>query len=241
MMIKNQEAGNSELPAEKGQLHRADKHRGSSTNENWKINDDYDDLKQSGETYIPLGVDETESVLAKTLNSMSLQERSQVLEDVHGVSKPIDETPAFLSKSLAALDEAIALEKTPLYENALMQNRKYLEDNAFRLMFLRSVSFNVASAATRLMSFLKQKALYFGEEKLTKEITLEDLSVDDMESLESGAIQVLPEKDTAGRGVLVVLPILRRYKSQLNFVSAVVQPNSICRLLLYHSIFFLDL
>eukprot|EP00980_Cylindrotheca_fusiformis_P017378 scaffold5392_cov107-Cylindrotheca_fusiformis.AAC.11 len=180
------------------------------------MSDDY----QSNTTFLQKRVDEAESIVAKALSSLSLGERSQLLDDVHGVSKPIDETPDTILSSLTAFAAAIESSKTPMYEKALVQNKSYVEDRSLRLMFLRSEGFNVHAAANRLMLFLKQKALYFGEEKLTKEITLDDFSAEDMQSLESGATQVLPKKDRAGRSVFVVFPQLRKHKDPENFMRA---------------------
>lgn len=198
-----------------GQLHAAQ--HGSS-----EQSKSVDDARQSIENYVPPRIEETESVLAKALGSLSVKERSQVYEDVHGVSKPIEEDPAFVFQSLAALDDEIGVIKTGIYEKALVQNRTYVEDNALRLMFLRSEYFNVGAAAKRLMRFLKQKAAYFGEEKLTKEITLQDLSEDDAISLESGVMQILPEADRSGRVVIAVFPYLRNYTIPENLVSSML-------------------
>lgn len=181
-----------------------------------------DDALQSIENYVPPRIEETESILAKALGSLSVQERSQVYEDVHGVSKPIEEDPAFVFQSLAALDDEISVQKTGIYDKALVQNRTYVEDNALRLMFLRSECFNAGAAAKRLMSFLKQKAAYFGEDKLTKEITLQDFSEDDARSLESGFFQILPQADRSGRVVIAVFPYLRNYTIPENLVSGIL-------------------
>eukprot|EP00980_Cylindrotheca_fusiformis_P013806 scaffold3572_cov113-Cylindrotheca_fusiformis.AAC.2 len=170
--------------------------------------------------YVLPGVDEAESLVAKAISSLSLEERSQLLDDVHGVSKPIDEKPDFISSSLTAFGAAVESSKTPLYEMALVQNASYVEDRSLRLMFLRSENFKVDAAVSRLMMFLKQKAFYFGEEKLTKEITLNDFSAEDMRSLESGAIQVLPKKDRSGRSVIAVFPRLRKFKDPKNLLRA---------------------
>jgi hypothetical protein len=86
-------------------------------------------------------------------------------------------------------------------------------------MFLRAESFQPKEAAVRIIRFFKEKLLLFGPEKLTKSIVYADLSEDDIESLECGALQVLPQVDRAGRKILFALPRLRSFRDITNFVS----------------------
>eukprot|EP00980_Cylindrotheca_fusiformis_P017373 scaffold5392_cov107-Cylindrotheca_fusiformis.AAC.6 len=97
----------------------------------------------STRNYVPPSDDETVSMVAKALSSLSIDERSQLIDEVHGVSKPLDEDPDFILSSLTAFDVAIESSKTALYEMALTQNRKYVEGDSLRLMFLRSEQFSV--------------------------------------------------------------------------------------------------
>ena len=169
----------------------------------------------------PLGIDEVESLLAKAMNKMSMDERNKVIEDVHGVSRVINEFPSFVAEKLQAFDLEIQQSKTEVYDMAYEQSREYVEDPNFRLMFLRSVLFDVPAATNRLMGFFQQKMLYFGPEKLTKDITIMDLSDDDMRIAESGIIQVLPERDRAGRIIICYLTGLQnwRLKDPMSMVS----------------------
>ena len=172
-----------------------------------------------------LRVDEVESRLAKAMNKMSMDERNKVLEDVHGVPTPdIEETLGFVAGKLDEFDIEIAKEKTTIYETAFVQSKEYVEDPNFRLMFLRSVLFDVPAATKRLMSFLEFKVKLFGIEKLTKEITLSDLTEENINFLKAGLVQVLPEKDAAGRSVICLFPELANWmgesgNDQLSLVS----------------------
>ncbi|KAL3929828.1 MAG: hypothetical protein SGBAC_012039 [Bacillariaceae sp.] len=160
------------------------------------------------ERYVPLKIDESERILARAMSSLPTAERDKIIEEVHGVAKPMEEDAEFVSETLAALDSEIASQKNEAYEIALKQNRSFVEDPDFRLMFLRSEGFDPSSASTRLMLYLKLKQMYFGEERITKDINFRDLSEDDTISLETGAIQVLTEKDRSGRAVVLVSPSL---------------------------------
>jgi len=166
------------------------------------------DVASKEQSYVPLRIDESERMLAQAMSSLPTAERDKIIEEVHGVYKPIEEEAGFVSKKLAALDSEISMQKNDAYEIALKQNRSFVEDYDFRLMFLRSEDFVASAASNRMMQYLKLKQMYFGEEKITKDITFLDLSEDDILSLRTGAIQVLSEKDRSGRAVVAVLPSL---------------------------------
>ena len=102
---------------------------------------------------------------------------------------------------------------------AMAMRPELLNDRAFRLMFLRSDWFDVAKAAKRLVTFFDSKLKLFGEEKLVKRITYEDLDKDDRESLSTGSSQVLPSTDRSGRGIVFLTYKLMKFKSWKNQVS----------------------
>lgn len=174
------------------------------------------EVKQEEEeqSHYLLTSDEVESLLAKAMTSMSIDERNKVLEEIHGVPTPdIEETVGFVASKLDEFDMELTREKSNIYETALNQSREYVEDTSFRLMFLRSVQFDVPAATKRLISFLELKVELYGPEKLTKDITLSDLTEDTIELLKSGIIQVLPERDSTGRSVVCVFPELKHFMS----------------------------
>ena len=72
-----------------------------------------------------------------------------------------------------------------------------------------SESFDPCNAASRMVRFFDEKCELFGADKLTKDITLEDLDPDDIITLENGFYQVLPEKDCVGRKAFCQFPKLR--------------------------------
>jgi hypothetical protein len=69
-----------------------------------------------------------------------------------------------------------------------------------------------------MVRFFELKKRLFGAEKLVKDITLDDLDEDDMDTLETGCVQVSPLIDMAGRPIFVVPTKLRGYKVVENYV-----------------------
>ena len=148
-------------------------------------------------------------VLAKEFSKLSTQERSKTYEELHGVNDCVEETPVLLRNSLRQLDEALArITVKPAYEMAVQQNKDYVMDTSFRLMFLRADSFHPEKAATRLVGFFEGKLQYFGESLLTKRIQFSDLDEDDQACVKGGHLQVLPSRDRSGRAIFADVNIL---------------------------------
>eukprot|EP00980_Cylindrotheca_fusiformis_P012834 scaffold3169_cov107-Cylindrotheca_fusiformis.AAC.4 len=153
----------------------------------------------------PLSVDE---IIASELDRLSLKEREKVYEDVHGVSDLIHETPELISSCLEQMDREIDLiNEKDAYEQARLQSQGYVTDRLFRLSFLRSTSFNPQEAAHRLVKHVRYKLETFGAEKLTKRsITLNDIGDESVQLIRRGCIQILPNRDSQGRVVLLSAP-----------------------------------
>jgi hypothetical protein len=161
---------------------------------------------------------DTTDLIVKELNQLTLHEREQVYEDVHGVSAWADETPAFLAKSLAELATELTnlcanhnnSSSTDAYEQALHKSPSYVHNPKFLLMFLRADCWDAARAAIRVTKFFRFKLELFDPSLLTKDITLADLNDDDKAAIKSGRIQLLPTRDTGGRAVLVDLLVFHK-------------------------------
>jgi len=143
-----------------------------------------------------------DSLLAKEFTSLSVQERTKTYEEIHGVSDYVDETPAFVEQCLWQLDMELSniTEKTAYYI-AEQQNKAYVTDSKFRLMFLRAACFHPQRAATRLVAFFEGKLRFFGLEPLTRQLQWSDLDQDDKTCFRAGHLQVLPTRDRSGRPV----------------------------------------
>lgn len=172
----------------------------------------------------PVAAD-AESLLVQELTKLTVEERNQALEDLHGVSGAVPhEDPEMLRGKLLDLDHELkklldcSNGKGKAYRLAKSMDPSFVESVEFRKSFLRADFYDTTAAAKRLSTYLKYKLDLFGPDKLVKEITLKDLSDDDMESLECGALQVLNETDQSGRAILVIFNHRRKYKEVDNMV-----------------------
>ena len=173
---------------------------------------------------------DTDAWLARELTHMTIQEREQVFHDIHGVSDTVSETPDLLADSLKELDRCLEVlvnkerKRRPNYDTTAYQLARST-DAAFvqetRLLFLRCDQFrNIPATAKKFIQFWNHKLQLFGPDLLTKPITLRDLSKDvaDFLSLESGFLQLLPARDSAGRAVLCGQPCFKKYTTLENLV-----------------------
>mmetsp|Transcript_19560 Transcript_19560/g.36480 ORF Transcript_19560/g.36480 Transcript_19560/m.36480 type:complete len:489 (+) Transcript_19560:119-1585(+) len=163
----------------------------------------------------PLNESDADAFFAAELNKLSMKERDDVLQDIHGVSDVMNENPEFVKRSTAGL--LVELEKIPNeskmpYLLALEQNPNYVQDEKFLLMFLRADRFNEAAAAARLVSFFESKLELFGKDKLGRDILISDLTEEDRVCLESGYGQILSGRDRAGRAIFCLMPMCSSIK-----------------------------
>jgi hypothetical protein len=164
-------------------------------------------------------IEEAEAFQARDMNKLCVKKLEEALEDVHGVSGAVEENPYIIESKLAEFDLEVSKQNNKIYEMAENRSKDYVENREFRLKYLRAESFDVNAATKRFMKFFEQKLLYFGPEKLTENITLSDLSEDDIEVLESGLLQELADTDNSGRVVVVFLSNLRSRKSPVSAVA----------------------
>ena len=142
--------------------------------------------------------------ISKKMHQLTVEEREHALQVIHGVSSDdcIEETVDFLSEKLIQLE--IELKKIPnksYLELARKQSAEYVTKVA--IQFLRAKMFHVEKVAVRLVRFFDLKKTLFGTERLGKDLTFADLPKEDREAFEIGSIQLLPQKDRAGRAVVM--------------------------------------
>jgi hypothetical protein len=152
------------------------------------------------------GVGDPMALMAKEMNRLSLQEREQAYEDLHGVSAMVNETPELIAAALQLMEHHLrSIRHKPAYNLAEANREEYVEDAKLRLMFLRAERFDVEKAANRLVQWLKWKLDLFGEELLCrKHIGLDQLDADARFMVDTGIMQFLPVRDSCGRVVQVV-------------------------------------
>ena len=173
----------------------------------------------------PVDRNETEAFFAAELARLSIQERDESLYDVHGVSDIQEEKAEFVQRCFEDVEEAISIMPDMdkmAYLHARDLDEAYVSNAGFLLMFLRASSFDIKSAASRIIAFFDTKLDLFGPEKLARDITFDDLDEEDIHCLESGYAQMLPGRDLAGRAIFVLMPTIRKYRTLRNRVSVVV-------------------
>jgi hypothetical protein len=77
----------------------------------------------------------------------------------------------------------------------------YVDDNDFRLRFLRCCLFDVSKAVRRFANYLNFIHKYWGESCLAKPIRLSDLNDTEIKILKQGFFQILPFRDRSGRRI----------------------------------------
>ncbi len=162
--------------------------------------------------------DDTNADLARELNSLSIQERNRVIESIHGVDGVVKETPQLIVKKLREFQESlnkllqsdlelpkITVATRKAYEEAERQSKTYVQNKAFRLMFLRAESFEPSLAAQRMLVYMEEKLSRFGPEALTRPLTIKDLSPHSRAMLvDLGIHQWLPMRDSVGRAIFLI-------------------------------------
>jgi hypothetical protein len=159
-------------------------------------------------------IENVDELRVEEWNQLSKEARERAQEEVHCVvDKPIEEEPEFVERRVAQMEDEISKNRKKFaYDRALFLSPSYVRDRNFALMFLRStVDFHPRKAAECMIAHFELKLELFGLECLARSITLEDLNEEDMETLEAGNCQYLPEKDRGGRAVFCGL-----YKVQYN-------------------------
>jgi hypothetical protein len=117
----------------------------------------------------------------------------------------------YISKKLSELDTAIiSIKSKPAYLQAKIKSPGYVRNRSFRLQFLIADSFMPHAAAQRLIAYFESKLVLFGPNKLTKDLTLNDLCPEEIQCLELGVVQRLVGYDYAGRAVVSCWPTTTR-------------------------------
>jgi hypothetical protein len=167
---------------------------------------------------------EIDALIASEMTRLSMEDRERALYDVHGIGENVNADSVFRHDRLMELEthlfRILAYKTTSsAFSEAAQMSPEYVQNPNLRMKFLRAEHFDVKPAAERLVRFFELKKRLFGRHRLVKDITLEDLDEDDMETLESGGVgQVSPLKDMAGRPIVCVLQSLRKYKVPENAV-----------------------
>ncbi|CAJ1954890.1 unnamed protein product [Cylindrotheca closterium] len=156
---------------------------------------------------------ELDSFLASSMAQLDVQQRETVLEELHGIrnSENPESNPASVDLWLQLLNTHLqSIKRGTVYETAEAIDRTYVTSRKFRMMFLRANRYDSQAAAAQMIKYLELKRSLFGQERLTRKITLADLDQDDKACLESGVTQISTKRDRSGRAIILVFPSLGR-------------------------------
>ena len=179
---------------------------------------------------------ELDKTLAKDMLSLSMEERREALEDLHGVEQLKDEDEAEMQQKLEEIENELnRLRRAELNWNGSADNKKdtsayvlaeatdraYVHDRKFRMMFLRATRYDPLVAAERMLMYFSMKKRLFGADKLCKKITIDEcFNDDDLESLKHGWVQISPYKDARGRKIVYSNGAVKSYRTVENAMRA---------------------
>jgi hypothetical protein len=124
--------------------------------------------------------DAVDRMLSNITNHMSFEDRNAMQEEIHGVFNMCpEETPDLVQSSLLKLSQEVMTLSIPekaSFLKALSLPSTYVNEEWFRLRFLRSELFDVKGAAERMVRYLDLVETYYGEIGLQRPIQLSDLT-----------------------------------------------------------------
>ena len=171
-------------------------------------------------------IEEVERIISEGLMGISLKEREEAIQEVHGVVEQNKEDQDILSSCYNEIEFYLSQRKES--SKALQLALDYNEGSYVRslyLKFLRCDGFNAEKAANRLVKHFELKRELFGNGCLGRDVILNDLDKDDMQCLKVGAYQLLPCRDCAGRAVFACCFYAQEYKKPINLVGPSHQFN----------------
>lgn len=156
--------------------------------------------------------DVVDIMLSRELTGLSVKERIDIQEEIHGVrTPPPEETLDLIETGLAEMERALT-EMDPSQKQMYLhmqeqrtQNALYIDAADFRLQFLRCEQWNAKKAAKRFAAFLQVAVDNFGYYALERPILISDFTDKEMKQLRKGEIQLLPFRDRSGRRIVAMV------------------------------------
>lgn len=166
--------------------------------------------------------DDFGSELAAQFAALSVQEREAIIEEIHGVVPEPHETKEGLDKLLQEMRRE--LQNIPSSEKRAFTKVVFLRpaletDDKFMLRFLRAERYDPKEAAIKVCVHFKHKLELFPLEMLSRRITIDDLSEDDIEVMKTCNVHPLSTRDQTGRLVLLAQLSKMKFKHWKNQVS----------------------
>ena len=146
-----------------------------------------------------------ESLIAKQMMGLTVEDREKTYMDVHGIKEPNIESDYNVEAGLKALDaELQKIQDKSAYDLARSMDASYVENREFCLAFLRADNYDPAMAAQRIVRHFQAKMDLFGKERLAMDIVQDDLDAEAMNSLYSGKGQNTNARDRTGRAIFLI-------------------------------------
>ena len=166
---------------------------------------------------------EVDDLLSKELLQLSVKDRNDLQEEIHGVRcLAPEETPRFVEDSLRnlaiELDEVIPDSQKQAYLQSQQRpaSRAYVNGREFRLLFLRCELFDCHKAAERMATVCDGLLDLFGRYALERPIKLSDFTNAELKAIRKGRLQYLPFRDRSGRRIAVLFPGAETLKENAN-------------------------
>ena len=145
--------------------------------------------------------------IAEDFLNLSIDDRNKVAEEINGVHcMALEETPEMLESALAKLNielDALPYKKKVGFQLSQSLLKTYINDDDFRLRFLRCELFDQREAAVRLVKYCDFVLELFGSFALERHIQLSDFDKKEMKWLQMGYIQLMPFRDQSGRRIIL--------------------------------------
>jgi len=148
------------------------------------------------------------SFVSEAMGQLSMEEREQAFFELHGVRKEENSSPDCITEeqleemyrhvSRLVQEPSFA---TPGYELALKRNPDFARNKKLWARFIFGKHEDCKSAAEVFLRYLDLKLFLWGEERICKDITWDDLSEEDRSLSKKGYFQRLPARDRSGRYV----------------------------------------
>jgi hypothetical protein len=147
-----------------------------------------------------------DALIAHELNSLSICDRERTMEEIHGIHArdvTMAEERTDVDDVLRQLQMEIDnIAEKDAYNAAVLMGSRYVFHRTFRLKFVRAEQYDLPRAAVRMINYLDFARELYGPAVLTRPIRWSDLSDNAQSIVVDGSMQVLPERDPAGRRVV---------------------------------------
>ena len=138
-----------------------------------------------------------DSAICQKLNKLTREERNKGTYDLHGVADDAFKEVTIETIQTKMLEMTARIPHSPCfanadtaaYQNALQIDKDYVEK--MNSICLRARQYNSQKAGDNVIQLFSLKQELFGEEKLCKNIAMDDLHEDGIKSLQEGRVQLL--------------------------------------------------